>query len=141
MDAQRLGIGIIYQELDLFPNLSAGNIAYKLTQQLAGAFLALGLVDELLLYFAKLAATRTGAAAKQYQLPDGKYYQLPWKSNPVMIFYNKDLLKKAGVDVITFGDKMRFWQERMPEQMILRCSHGTLGVEPDQCIGSWRITV
>ena len=29
-------------------------------------------------------------------------------------------LKKAGVDVITFGDKMRFWQERMPEQMILR---------------------
>jgi len=24
------------------------------------------------------------------------------------------------VDVITFGDKMRFWHERMPEQMILR---------------------
>jgi multiple sugar transport system substrate-binding protein len=23
---------------------------------------------------------------------------MPWKSNPVMIFYNKDLLKKAGVD-------------------------------------------
>ena len=29
-------------------------------------------------------------------------------------------LKKAGVDVLTFGEKMRFWQERMPEQMILR---------------------
>ncbi len=42
--------------------------------------------------------SRTGAAAKQYQSPDGKYYQLPWKSNPVMIFYNKKLLKKAGVD-------------------------------------------
>jgi multiple sugar transport system substrate-binding protein len=42
---------------------------------------------------------RTGAAAaKQYQSPDGKYYQLPWKSNPVMIFYNKKLLKKAGVN-------------------------------------------
>jgi multiple sugar transport system substrate-binding protein len=42
--------------------------------------------------------SRTGAPAKQYQSPDGKYYQLPWKSNPVMIFYNKKLLKKAGVD-------------------------------------------
>src|SRR3954454_8202856 len=41
---------------------------------------------------------RTGAAAKQYASPDGKYYQLPWKSNPVMIFYNKKLFKKAGVD-------------------------------------------
>jgi lysine/ornithine N-monooxygenase len=29
-------------------------------------------------------------------------------------------LKKAGVDVLTFGEKMRFWHERMPEQMILR---------------------
>jgi multiple sugar transport system substrate-binding protein len=42
--------------------------------------------------------TRTGAVAEQYKSPDGKYYQIPWKSNPVMIFYNKDLLKKAGVD-------------------------------------------
>jgi multiple sugar transport system substrate-binding protein len=42
--------------------------------------------------------SRTGPRAKQYVSPDGKYYQLPWKSNPVMIFYNKDLLKKAGVD-------------------------------------------
>ncbi len=41
---------------------------------------------------------RTGAAAAQYKSPDGKYYQLPWKSNPVMIFYNKDILKKAGID-------------------------------------------
>jgi multiple sugar transport system substrate-binding protein len=42
--------------------------------------------------------SRSGDTAKQYKSPDGKYYQLPWKSNPVMIFYNKDLLKKAGVD-------------------------------------------
>lgn len=41
---------------------------------------------------------RTGAAADQYQSPDGKFYQLPWKSNPVMIFYNKAILAKAGVD-------------------------------------------
>ena len=42
--------------------------------------------------------SRTGENAQQYKSPDGKYYQLPWKANPVMIFYNKDLLKKAGVD-------------------------------------------
>jgi multiple sugar transport system substrate-binding protein len=42
--------------------------------------------------------SRSGEAAKQYLSPDGKYYQLPWKANPVMIFYNKKLLKKAGVD-------------------------------------------
>nr|WP_284290750.1 extracellular solute-binding protein [Angustibacter aerolatus] len=33
--------------------------------------------------------SRTGATADQYKSPDGKFYRLPWKSNPVMIFYNK----------------------------------------------------
>jgi multiple sugar transport system substrate-binding protein len=42
--------------------------------------------------------SRTGEPAKQYASPDGKYYQLPWKSNPVMIFYNKELFEKAGID-------------------------------------------
>jgi multiple sugar transport system substrate-binding protein len=43
--------------------------------------------------------SRTGAdVAKQYQSSDGHYYQLPWKSNPVMIFYNKKIFKKAGID-------------------------------------------
>src|SRR5665811_1829536 len=41
---------------------------------------------------------RSGASADQYKSPDGKFYQIPWKSNPVMIFYNKDMMKKAGVD-------------------------------------------
>ncbi len=40
---------------------------------------------------------RSGDVAQQYQT-DGSYYQLPWKSNPVMIFYNKDLFTKAGLD-------------------------------------------
>ncbi|MGD9957925.1 ABC transporter substrate-binding protein [Nocardioides sp.] len=42
--------------------------------------------------------SRSGDVADQYKSPDGKFYQIPWKSNPVMIFYNKDLMKKAGVD-------------------------------------------
>jgi multiple sugar transport system substrate-binding protein len=41
---------------------------------------------------------RSGANADQYKSPDGKFYQIPWKQNPVMIFYNKDLFKKAGLD-------------------------------------------
>jgi multiple sugar transport system substrate-binding protein len=43
-------------------------------------------------------SARTGAAADQYKAADGGFYQLPWKANPVMIFYNKDLFKKAGLD-------------------------------------------
>jgi len=41
--------------------------------------------------------TRTGATGAQYKSPDGKFYQLPWKSNPVMIFYNKKEFAKAGL--------------------------------------------
>jgi multiple sugar transport system substrate-binding protein len=41
---------------------------------------------------------RSGKLAEQYRSPDGKYYQLPWKSNPVQIFYNKKMFAKAGLD-------------------------------------------
>ena len=42
---------------------------------------------------------RSGAVADQYRSAvDGDFYQLPWKSNPVVIFLNKKLLAKAGVD-------------------------------------------
>jgi multiple sugar transport system substrate-binding protein len=41
---------------------------------------------------------RTGDRASQYKSPDGNYYQMPWKSNPVMIFYNKAIVTKAGLD-------------------------------------------
>ncbi|MDX6284290.1 MAG: multiple sugar transport system substrate-binding protein, partial [Kribbellaceae bacterium] len=44
--------------------------------------------------------SRTGDLAKQYQSPDGHYYQMPWKSNPVMIFYNKKIFAKAGIDTV-----------------------------------------
>ena len=42
--------------------------------------------------------TRSGAVAQQYKSPDGNYYQLPWKANPVMIFYNKAMMTAAGID-------------------------------------------
>ncbi len=43
---------------------------------------------------------RTGAEVAQggYADESGSYYLLPWKSNPVMVMYNKDLFEKAGLD-------------------------------------------
>ena len=41
--------------------------------------------------------SRSGAAAQQYTSAKGVYYQIPWKSNPVMIFYNKKIFAKAGI--------------------------------------------
>lgn len=46
---------------------------------------------------ASYVSTRAGDVAGQYKSPDGKLYQLPWKSNPVMIFYNKAAFAKAGL--------------------------------------------
>ncbi|RZS91162.1 carbohydrate ABC transporter substrate-binding protein (CUT1 family) [Motilibacter rhizosphaerae] len=44
------------------------------------------------------ATARTGATVQQYKSADGKLYQLPWKTNPVMLFYNKKVFAKAGLD-------------------------------------------
>lgn len=41
---------------------------------------------------------RSGDLADQYRSSDGDFYQMPWKSNPVMIFYNKDMFAQAGLD-------------------------------------------
>ncbi|MEV4622450.1 extracellular solute-binding protein [Asanoa sp. NPDC049573] len=47
---------------------------------------------------ASYIAGRSGATADQYKSDDGAFYQLPWKANPVMLFYNKKVLTAAGVD-------------------------------------------
>ena len=41
---------------------------------------------------------RSGDVAEQYQNTEGDYFQMPWKSNPVVIFYNKDMFTAAGLD-------------------------------------------
>ncbi|MYY04479.1 MULTISPECIES: extracellular solute-binding protein [unclassified Streptomyces] len=46
----------------------------------------------------KYITERGGGLTGQYRSPDGAFYQLPWKSNPVMILYNKKLFAKAGLD-------------------------------------------
>jgi multiple sugar transport system substrate-binding protein len=47
---------------------------------------------------ASYVSERTGDRSEQYKSPDGKFYQMPWKGNPVMIFYNKKVFTKAGID-------------------------------------------
>lgn len=41
---------------------------------------------------------RVGEPASGYAHEDGDYYQVPWKSNPVMIMYNRELFEAAGID-------------------------------------------
>jgi multiple sugar transport system substrate-binding protein len=49
--------------------------------------------------FDTLAHVRADSALlESFRSSDGELYQLPWKSNPVMMFYNKRLLREAGVD-------------------------------------------
>ena len=33
----------------------------------------------------------------QYRSADGRYYQVPWKSNPIMVLYNTRMLREGGV--------------------------------------------
>jgi multiple sugar transport system substrate-binding protein len=37
---------------------------------------------------------------KTFQSEDGHYYQFPWKTNPVMMFYNLRMLHEAGIDSV-----------------------------------------
>ena len=41
--------------------------------------------------------TERGGEVDSYAT-DGSFYQLPWKSNPVMVMYNKALFEAAGID-------------------------------------------
>lgn len=46
----------------------------------------------------KYIEERSGPLAAQYRSAGGSYFQLPWKSNPGMILYNKEIFRKAGLD-------------------------------------------
>ncbi len=49
--------------------------------------------------FDSVALSRTPEdLLETFRSPDGHYYQLPWKTNPVMMFYNIRLLAEGGVD-------------------------------------------
>lgn len=43
-------------------------------------------------------AERSGTAADGFRSPDGGLYQVPWKANPFMLYYNKDAFAAAGLD-------------------------------------------
>lgn len=42
--------------------------------------------------------TRSGTAADGFRSADGDLYQLPWKTNPFMLYYNKAVFAAAGLD-------------------------------------------
>ena len=62
--------------------------------QKAGGLVALDGFEDSAAYVTE----RSGERAEQYRSPDGNLYQMPWKANPVMIFYNKEMFTAAGLD-------------------------------------------
>lgn len=51
--------------------------------------------------FDSVATSRVpGELLQIFRSLDRHYYQFPWKTNPVMMFYNERLLKEAGVDEV-----------------------------------------
>ncbi|MFD5214188.1 extracellular solute-binding protein [Microbacterium sp. NPDC058345] len=56
-----------------------------------------GLVDLSSLEGADDYIADRGGDVESYQT-DGAFYQLPWKSNPVMVMYNRELFTKAGLN-------------------------------------------
>lgn len=48
-------------------------------------------------FFDVLHQRMTPELLNQYRSPDGHFYQVPWKSNPIMVLYNTRILREAGV--------------------------------------------
>jgi multiple sugar transport system substrate-binding protein len=48
-------------------------------------------------FFDVLNERMTPELLNQYRSSDGHYYQVPWKSNPIMVLYNTRMLRDAGV--------------------------------------------
>ncbi|HEU4479484.1 MAG TPA: extracellular solute-binding protein [Pyrinomonadaceae bacterium] len=48
-------------------------------------------------FFDVLHERMTPELLNQYRSSDGKFYQVPWKSNPIMVLYNTRMLREAGV--------------------------------------------
>ncbi len=57
--------------------------------------------------FDSVLTSRVPASLRDgFRSPDGGYYQMPWKANPLMLYYNGKLLAEAGVDTlpVTYAD-------------------------------------
>ena len=76
---------------DVCSNIQPGAM-YEYTR--AGGLLATGPVSRASTRSLRSVPERN--SSRHSAVPDGHIYQLPWKSNPVMMFYNKKLLRDAG---------------------------------------------
>lgn len=61
----------------------------------SGGVLAL---DQFAGFDSLMQARMPAQAAEQFRSEDGHYYQLPWKTNPTMMLYNKRMLSSVGFD-------------------------------------------
>lgn len=85
-------------------SISAGNtpcLIYNTAPAAVPAFQAQGGLVNLSTAFPdgnEFIEGRSGNAAEGFRSSDGDFYQMPWKTNPFMLYYNKEVLSKAGLD-------------------------------------------
>ncbi|MBC8191365.1 MAG: extracellular solute-binding protein [Candidatus Marinimicrobia bacterium] len=63
----------------------------------AGGLVRLDQFDD---FFEFNLARVPGELMKTFAASDDHYYQLPWKTNPIMIMYNKTMFRDAGIDTL-----------------------------------------
>ena len=51
-------------------------------------------------FFAVMTARMDSCILEQYRSLDGGFYQIPWKTNPILIQYNKKIFREAGIDEV-----------------------------------------
>ncbi|HUI11358.1 MAG TPA: extracellular solute-binding protein [Bacteroidota bacterium] len=63
-------------------------------------------LDEFPDFDSAMASRTPRELMEQFRAGDGHFYQVPWKTNPVMMFLNRRLLREAGVDSVpaTYGE-------------------------------------
>jgi multiple sugar transport system substrate-binding protein len=61
---------------------------------------------------ARLKERTNSAMLASLRLPDGGIYAFPWKTNPMMLMYNVDLFKAAGVEPPrNYSDLLKAWHK------------------------------
>ena len=57
-------------------------------------------LDEFPDYFDYMTARIPLDLLESFRAPDGHYYQIPWKTNPIMLMYNVGMFREAGIQKV-----------------------------------------
>jgi multiple sugar transport system substrate-binding protein len=82
-------------------------------------------------FFDVMRERMTPELLNQYRSSDGHFYQVPWKSNPIMVLYNTRMLREAGISSLptTYS------------QFLQAASRVTRDRDGDGKIDQWMLTI